>query len=404
MQFTTLILLFLFSSLISARFEGHKDPNTHFVHEKIITPITVLNISQMPLNYDWSNVNGTNYLTVTKNQHIPQYCGSCWAQSATSAMSDRIKIRRKAAWPDFNLAPQVLISCFDICQGCHGGLPVLVYEYLTANYITDETCSPYQAWGHDDGLPCSDEMICQNDEFYYYQVSEYGYIQGEQAMMSEIYQRGPITCGVSVPESLENYTGGILYDHTNNTDISHDISVVGWGEENGTKYWRVRNSWGTPWGEQGYFRIIRGVNNIEIESNCSWAVMMDTWTHDQKKNLNGTVSSQEEKKEIYETISEQYVQQYPQVGSAPASWDWRNVNGINYLSWNKNQKVPKDCNSSWAQAATSSLADRFNILQNNSFPQVGLSVQQVLFEKLFLLLKNGNKLQRWWQLFWWQQS
>ena len=46
-------------------------------------------------------------MTQTKNQHIPQYCGSCWAQAATSSLSDRIKIARKAAWPDINIAPQV---------------------------------------------------------------------------------------------------------------------------------------------------------------------------------------------------------------------------------------------------------------------------------------------------------
>lgn len=81
-----------------------------------------------------------------------------------------------------------------------------------------------------------------------------------------------------MPDSLESYTGGIYYDLTNDTEIVHDVSVVGYGVENGTKYWVVRNSWGTHWGESGYFRVIRGVNNIAIESNCSWAIPLDTWT------------------------------------------------------------------------------------------------------------------------------
>jgi cathepsin X len=118
------------------------------------------------------------------------------------------------------------------------------------------------------------------DNYKIYGVDEYGKVKGEQAMMQEIYQRGPIACGVAVPDSLENYTSGIYHDTTGATQLAHGISVVGFGVENGTKYWTVRNSWGTHWGEDGFFRIIRGINNIGIESDCSWATAKDTWTND----------------------------------------------------------------------------------------------------------------------------
>ena len=84
-------------------------------------------------------------------------------------------------------------------------------------------------------------------------------------MMNEIYQRGPIVCGVAVPWKLKHYTGGIFKDEKNATKVVHVISVVGYGEENGVKYWLVRNSWGSYWGEQGFMRIIRGINNLNIE-------------------------------------------------------------------------------------------------------------------------------------------
>lgn len=97
-------------------------------------------------------------------------------------------------------------------------------------------------------------------------------------MMQEIYQRGPIACGIAVPDSLETYTGGIYKDTTGDMNIVHDISIVGFGVENGTKYWTVRNSWGTHYGENGFVRVIRGINNIAIESDCAWATPVDTWS------------------------------------------------------------------------------------------------------------------------------
>lgn len=97
-------------------------------------------------------------------------------------------------------------------------------------------------------------------------------------MLQEIYQRGPISCGIAVPDELETYAGGIFEDTTGNLDVVHEVSIVGFGVENGTKYWVVRNSWGSHWGEQGFFRVVRGTNNIAIESDCAWAVAEDTWT------------------------------------------------------------------------------------------------------------------------------
>merc|ERR1711971_1186766 len=113
-----------------------------------------------PPSFHWGEVDGVNYLTQAKNQHIPQYCGSCWAQAATSSLSDRIKIARKAAWPDINIAPQVLISCGPM-DGCHGGDAGVANKRMADNGITDETCAIYVARGHDNGMPCSKVSRCE---------------------------------------------------------------------------------------------------------------------------------------------------------------------------------------------------------------------------------------------------
>lgn len=122
-------------------------------------------------------------------------------------------------------------------------------------------------------------------------------------MLSEIYARGPIACTIAVTQAFEEYTGGVFNDSTGakvsiiNGSISdclslqaldHEISVAGWGVTSaGVKYWIGRNSCkiiimiitmmrccigGTYWGEGGWFRIIRGTNNLGIEANCDWAV------------------------------------------------------------------------------------------------------------------------------------
>lgn len=97
-------------------------------------------------------------------------------------------------------------------------------------------------------------------------------------MMNEIYNRGPISCGIATTDAFHEYKEGIFYDTTGDLEITHEISIVGWGEQNGVKYWRVRNSWGSYWGDNGFVKIVRGVNNLSIETDCSWAVPFPDWT------------------------------------------------------------------------------------------------------------------------------
>ena len=127
-------------------FQGHapRDPN----EPRPLKVRSPLPRTPAPQQWLWNDVNGVNYLTIAKNQHIPNYCGSCWAQAASSSLSDRIKIARKAQWPDINISPQVLISCGP-GDGCHGGDAGKANEWIAQNGITDETCSIYRARGHE---------------------------------------------------------------------------------------------------------------------------------------------------------------------------------------------------------------------------------------------------------------
>jgi len=136
-----------------------RKPRTEFKEGVVLTQLPD---AKVPDQHRWDDVKGVNFLTTVRQQHMPEYCGSCWAQAAASSLSDRIKIMRNAQWPEINISPQVLISCEDPDLGCHGGDSFNAFEWIYNNEITDETCSLYQGRGHDNGIECAPIVKCKN--------------------------------------------------------------------------------------------------------------------------------------------------------------------------------------------------------------------------------------------------
>ena len=274
--------------------EDHENPWKLDLPAEVIksaSPNDYIDVEDIPANFWWGNANGTSYLSWTINQHLPQYCGSCWAQAALAAFADRVNIKTNNSFPKLAMSVQQILNC--AAGGtCHGGSLNGVYQFAHKHFIVEFGCQVYTA-SDPASAKCTDIQNCMNckwgpnysqicdpvtSHFNKWYAAEYGAATGKDAMQKEIFARGPITCGMYVTDDFyNNYKGGI-YKGQPTSGANHAVSVVGWGNDaTAGDYWIVRNSWGTWWGESGYFRITMGQGNLGIGVNsCYWAVPSQT--------------------------------------------------------------------------------------------------------------------------------
>lgn len=252
-------------------------------------PHEYLEAGAVPAALDYRNYEGRAWTSLSRNQHIPNYCGACWSFAATSALNDRIRLSGgKTASRQVDLAMQVILNCDTYDNGCHGGDPLTAYKFVHEHRLPEETCQLYEAVGRDTGRTCEAADVCKNCDpkkgcsaqksYPTYGVEEYGLVNGTDAMAAELAARGPIACTIAVTPALETWNSSkIFVDTTGDTSMDHSISVVGYGRDDAENldYWIVRNSWGTYWGDRGYFKLVKGKNNLGVEANCQWAVPTD---------------------------------------------------------------------------------------------------------------------------------
>jgi len=283
----------------------------------VLSALPSLSAAAIPASFDWRNVGGRSLVTADVNQHIPTYCGSCWIHGTIAALNDRIKIARDGQFPDIMLSRQVAMNCVHALDdphkkaapsGCHGGDPWAIHSHMVHAPLPDETCQPYEAKNgmcdpagqcrncfHPDTVanPATPHVDYTSPGCFAvapgvtYGVKEYGGLSGEAEMQREIHARGPIVCSFAADATFmlkyearlvegvyvdPTYFGAAGLNHTK-AEVDHDIEVTGWGvTPGGLPYWVARNSWGTYWGERGWFKVLRGANHLFIEDDCAWAV------------------------------------------------------------------------------------------------------------------------------------
>jgi len=226
-------------------------------------------------------------------------CGSCWAFGAVEAASDRICIQTQGK-TNLHLSAEDLLSCCSSCGfGCNGGYPSAAWQWFVStgvvtggNYGNYSWCSSYSMPNcdhHTTGKypPCGASEYptpqcptqCDSKSTYPIPFAQdkrkfsraYSVSSSPEQIQQEIMTNGPVEAAFSVYEDFPNYKSGV-YQHVSGSYLGgHAIKILGWGVDKSTgkdvPYWLVANSWNEDWGDQGYFKILRGVNECGIEGS-----------------------------------------------------------------------------------------------------------------------------------------
>jgi cathepsin H len=206
-----------------------------------------------PIAFDWRDLGG---VSPVKNQG---HCGSCWTFSTVGTLEAHSLIKYRDFTP---LAEQQLVDCaqaFDN-HGCNGGLPSHAFEYImSAGGISTEDAYPYFAEDHN----------CTVDPKTFALQVHGGAVNitegDEKELLAAVFLHGPVSIAFQVVTGFKDYKSGVYTSDVcknGSADVNHAVVAVGFGKcpKTGKDYWIVKNSWGTEWGDEGYFKIERGVN------------------------------------------------------------------------------------------------------------------------------------------------
>lgn len=226
-------------------------------------------------------------------------CGSCWAFGAVEAISDRMCIL-SGGKISVEISAEDLLTCCDDCgMGCFGGFGSSAWEYWERNglvtgglYGSGVGCQPYSiapCEHHVNGTrpPCKSQETpkCQEKCIDGYSLSyekdkhfgkkTYSVPSDQEQIMTEVYKNGPVEAGFTAYADFLLYKSGVYKHVTGDMLGGHSVKIIGWGEENGTPYWLVANSWNTDWGDKGFFKMLRGNDECGFESEISAGIPLD---------------------------------------------------------------------------------------------------------------------------------
>ncbi|CAN8267365.1 unnamed protein product [Cochlearia groenlandica] len=223
------------------------------------TPFRYQNVSAgaLPVSVDWRKKGA---VTPIKNQ---ESCGCCWAFSVVAAIEGATQIKKGKL---ISLSEQELVDCDTNDYGCSGGFMDTAFEHIMATGgLTTESNYPY----------IGEDATCKTKNTKPTASSITGYedvpVNDEKALMKAVANQ-PVSIGIEGGGfDFQFYSSGVFTGKCT-TDLDHAVTAVGYGQStDGSKYWIIKNSWGTKWGENGYMRILKDAK--DKQGLCGLAMM-----------------------------------------------------------------------------------------------------------------------------------
>jgi cathepsin F len=206
--------------------------------------------------FDWGDKGA---VTPVKDQ---AQCGSCWAFGTTGDI-EGVDFIATGKLP--SLSEQQLVSCdTSEDEGCNGGLQEDAFDYvIKQGGLVSESDYPYTSGtGKTGRCKLSPTAAPAGKITSWSQVSSSA--KGETNVGPTLQAQGPVTIGIDASQ-MQNYKSGVDYPKSCSArDVDHAVLITGFGKTdtypNYPYYWKIKNSWGTDWGEDGYYRIMAGVS------------------------------------------------------------------------------------------------------------------------------------------------
>jgi len=211
--------------------------------ERLLAPET----KATPPYLDWRK-NGGHYVTPARNQGT---CTSCWAFATTAALESVTIISSRTPGVDLDLSEQVLLSCSGAGNCESGGSIDTASNYLRSTGLPLESCYPYGGTNGNCGSACA------NWQASAYKIPSWSWVATTsptvEGIKNALFTKGPLLTTMAVYDDFYAYVSGIYRYTTGNLAGNHAVLIVGYDDIG--QYFIVKNSWGTTWGESGYFKI-----------------------------------------------------------------------------------------------------------------------------------------------------